>query len=76
MHQKITSGASKWANRTIFGAFYALKPFVLAHRIAPKMVCKFQLAHLRAPEAIFGELMTEICDARDFEGKMLQPRKV
>ena len=52
-----------------------LKPPVLAHKNAPKMVCKFQLAHLLAPEAIFGASMTEICDARDFEGKMLNPRK-
>ena len=39
------------------------------------MVRKFQLAHLLAPEAIFGASMTEICDARDFEGKMLKPQK-
>ena len=39
------------------------------------MVCKFQLSHLLAPEAIFGASMSEICDACDFEGKMLKPRK-
>ena len=39
------------------------------------MVCKFQLAHLLAPKAIFGASMTEIRDSHDFEGKMLKPRK-
>ena len=48
---------------------------VLAHRNAPKIVCKFQLAHLLVPEAIFGALMTEIRDSHNFEGKMLKPRK-
>ena len=55
--------------------FYALKPSVIAHRNAPKIVCKFQLVHLLASEAIFGGSITEIRDSLYFEGKMLKPRK-
>ena len=75
---KIASGASNGPteiNKPSLEHFYVLKPTVLAHTNAPKMICKFQLAHLLTLEAIFGASMTKICDSRDFEGKMLKPRK-
>ena len=64
-----------WIYKPFLEHFYALKPSVLAHRNAPKMVCIFQLAQLLNSKAIFGGSITEIRDSLDFEGKMLKPRK-
>ena len=78
MHQKYLQEPANGPTEIIKSSlehFYVLKSPISAHKNAPKMVRKFQLAHLLAPEAIFGALMTEICDSGDFEGKMLKPRK-
>ena len=78
MHQKLLQGPANEPteiNKPSLEHLYALKSPALAHTNAPKMVRKFQLAHLLAPKAIFGASMTEICDSGDFEGKNVKAPK-